>query len=111
LRPRALLEARDSTIEAPRARRAEIEAEAALALPPEAALAVAVDKERKLALAEHLGVRVPISEPVRSGDDARLSGDERGFRPSSSPSSPGCRRRGAADASAVSSPSTPTRRV
>jgi hypothetical protein len=79
VRPRALLEARDGTIEALRARRAEIEAEAALALPLEAALAVAVDKERKLALAEHLGVRVPISEPVRSGDDARLSGGRTGF--------------------------------
>jgi predicted ATP-grasp superfamily ATP-dependent carboligase len=73
-RPGALLVARDSTIEAVRARRTEIEAETTLALPPEPALEIAVNKERTLSLAERLGVAVPVSEPVPDGDGQQPGG-------------------------------------
>jgi predicted ATP-grasp superfamily ATP-dependent carboligase len=78
-RPRALLVARDSTIEALRARRAEVEPAASLALAPEPALELAVSKERTLALAEQLGIPVPISVPIRDPDDASGAGALTGF--------------------------------
>jgi predicted ATP-grasp superfamily ATP-dependent carboligase len=78
-RPRALLVARDSTIEALRPRRAEIERASSLALAPEGALEVAVSKERTLALAHRLGIPVPISVPIRRPDEAREAGGRTGF--------------------------------
>ena len=78
-RPRALLVARDSTIEALRSRRAEIERTSSLALAPESALEVAVSKERTLALAHRLGIPVPISVPIRQPDEAEEAGGQTGF--------------------------------
>jgi predicted ATP-grasp superfamily ATP-dependent carboligase len=62
--PRALIPARDDTIEVLRHGRGEIESELGLALAPEDALAIAVNKERTLALASRLGIHVPISVAV-----------------------------------------------
>jgi predicted ATP-grasp superfamily ATP-dependent carboligase len=78
-RPRALLVARDSTIEALRPRRAEIERASSLALAPECALEVAVNKERTLAFAQRIGIPVPISVPIRHSDEAREAGGRTGF--------------------------------
>jgi predicted ATP-grasp superfamily ATP-dependent carboligase len=78
-RPRALLVARDSTIEALRPRRAEIERASSLALAPECGLEVAVSKERTLELARRLGIPVPISVPIRRPDEAREAGGRTGF--------------------------------
>ena len=78
-RPRVLLTARDSTIEALRARRPEIERETTLALGAEPALEIAVSKERTLALAERLGIPVPVSVPLPDSGEAVEAGRRTGF--------------------------------
>jgi predicted ATP-grasp superfamily ATP-dependent carboligase len=78
-RPRALLVARDSTIEALRPLRDDIEKLCSLALAPEPALEVAVSKERTLALAEQLGIPIPISVPIRDPDEVAKAGSRTGF--------------------------------
>lgn len=78
-RPRALLLARDATMDAISPGRADVERLAPLALAPGPAVELAVSKERTIALAERLGVAVPLSVPVRTPDEAPEAARRTGF--------------------------------